>query len=167
MAAGSPNQWTPPRNVTTPTTPTHTSNEVLFDIFAHPRHSNGSLKPRRVSPAPIDPSIHPTRFGFFQDPKEIPTQIPHAREVLSDLYKSDTDGESIISSETEIQIELSVHVTRLTNYVHTMVKKVKQLEIVARHTAKPPPAGYNNDPAVGEKVAILTTKFAKLESWLF
>lgn len=80
---------------------------------------------------------------------------------------SDTVRASTAVSEPEVQMDQLDQVMALTNSVHTMLKKIKQLERVVRHTATPPPPGYNNDPTLAEKQAILTAKVFELKRHSF
>lgn len=108
------------------------------------------------------PYIPPNASLTFQDTQETPTQIPCVREVPRDLYMSDSNNQPT-DTELELQGNLTEQVIALTSSVHIILKKIKQSERVVRHTSIPPPTGYYNDPALVEKLAILTTKRAELD----
>lgn len=94
-------------------------------MYVHLRYTDNSPKPTRAAPIDNNSSSPPNNVGSYQDPEETPIQIPRAREVIKDLYMSDTNGESITGSVPESQMDLPDQVMTLTNAVHTMVKVIK------------------------------------------
>lgn len=61
------------------------------------------------------------------------------------------------------KLDIALKLAQLTFNVLPLVKKINKLEKIARQD-EPTHTGYNNDPAVVEKLAILITKVIDLEA---
>ncbi|KAL0630294.1 hypothetical protein Q9L58_010859, partial [Maublancomyces gigas] len=94
------------------------------------------------STPPNDPSVH------FQNTEATPKPIPRASEPIYDSEMSEAEVERV----TEMTLpELITH----------LFVRIRKLDRTSR--IPPPPTKYHNDPALVEKLAILTTKVAELE----
>lgn len=131
----------------------------------NPNTSQGSPSERTAAktapPLTYNPTTPPNALFSFEEPGTTPSKIPPAREVCKDLYMADSKVHNITEAETEYA-DLPEHEKVQTRAVETMHKKIKQRERIVRNTPSTP-TGYNNDPALVEKVTTLTTNVAKLE----
>ncbi|KAL0630519.1 hypothetical protein Q9L58_010634, partial [Maublancomyces gigas] len=98
--------------------------------------------PSGPSTPPNKPSVH------FQDTEATPKPIPHASEPTYDSEMSEAEFETVA------EMSIAEVVTHLFN-------RIKKLERATK--TPPPPTKYHNNPALVEKLAILTTKVAELE----
>ncbi|KAL0630331.1 hypothetical protein Q9L58_010822, partial [Maublancomyces gigas] len=110
--------------------------------FQHGWEANIAPSTAGPSTPPSKPSVH------FTDPEATPKPIPRASEPTYDSEMSEAEFETVA------EMSIAEVVTHLFN-------RIKKLERASK--IPPPPTKYHNDPALVEKLAILTTKVAELE----
>lgn len=121
--------------------------DFVFSQEVHDRdlvHSNWGHQQAPFNPTtPPNPSVH------FRDVEATTRPLPRDLAVLNDSEMSVVEAPDEDNSVADI----------ITNLLH----RIEKLQRAAR-SPPPPPTRYQNDPALVERLATLTTKVTELES---